>query len=448
MADKVMFTTIRLGDVCEKIGSGATPRGGRGVYLSDGISLIRSQNIYNDHFQQEGLAYISDEHADELANVTVQAGDVLLNITGDSVARCCHVPANVLPARVNQHVAIIRPNPSKLNPRYLMYYLVNPSMQQYMLTLAGAGATRNALTKGMIEDFNVPSPPLSVQNAIARILGTLDDKIELNRRMNETLEAMARVIFESWFVDFDPVRAKTEGRDPGLPKEIADLFPNSFQTTDFGDIPTGWNTKTLGDVTQKITKGTTPTTLGYRFVERGVNFIKAESITEEGYFLTGSFAFIDKETHAALARSILQEGDILFTIAGTIGRIARVPASILPANTNQAVAIIRPDCTKIEPLFLLYWLSQARSQRSLGTRVVHAVQANLSLSELSRTTLVFPTRSVLSRLFDHFRTLRIKVDANVNESRNLAALRDALLPKLISGEIRVTDTDRFVGSFA
>jgi len=448
MADKVMFTTIRLGDVCEKIGSGATPRGGRGVYLSDGISLIRSQNIYNDHFQQEGLAYISDEHADELANVTVQAGDVLLNITGDSVARCCHVPANVLPARVNQHVAIIRPNPSKLNPRYLMYYLVNPSMQQYMLTLAGAGATRNALTKGMIEDFNVPSPPLSVQNAIAHILGTLDDKIELNRRMNETLEAMARVIFESWFVDFDPVRAKTEGRDPGLPKEIADLFPNSFQTTDFGDIPTGWNTKTLGDVTQKITKGTTPTTLGYRFVERGVNFIKAESITEEGYFLTGSFAFIDKETHAALARSILQEGDILFTIAGTIGRIARVPASILPANTNQAVAIIRPDCTKIEPLFLLYWLSQARSQRSLGTRVVHAVQANLSLSELSRTTLVFPTRSVLSRLFDHFRTLRIKVDANVNESRNLAALRDALLPKLISGEIRVTDTDRFVGSFA
>jgi len=443
-----MFTTIRLGDVCEKIGSGATPRGGRGVYLSDGISLIRSQNIYNDHFQQEGLAYISDEHADELANVTVQAGDVLLNITGDSVARCCHVPANVLPARVNQHVAIIRPNPSKLNPRYLMYYLVNPSMQQYMLTLAGAGATRNALTKGMIEDFNVPSPPLSVQNAIAHILGTLDDKIELNRRMNETLEAMARVIFESWFVDFDPVRAKTEGRDPGLPKEIADLFPNSFQTTDFGDIPTGWNTKTLGDVTQKITKGTTPTTLGYRFVERGVNFIKAESITEEGYFLTGSFAFIDKETHAALARSILQEGDILFTIAGTIGRIARVPASILPANTNQAVAIIRPDCTKIEPLFLLYWLSQARSQRSLGTRVVHAVQANLSLSELSRTTLVFPTRSVLSRLFDHFRTLRIKVDANVNESRNLAALRDALLPKLISGEIRVTDTDRFVGSFA
>ena len=448
MTDKVMFTTIRLGDVCDKIGSGATPRGGRDVYLSNGVSLIRSQNVYNDHFQQEGLAHISDEHADELANVTVQAGDVLLNITGDSVARCCHVPANVLPARVNQHVAIIRPNPSKLNPRYLMYYLVNPSMQQYMLTLAGAGATRNALTKGMIEDFNVPSPPLSVQNAIAHILGTLDDKIELNRRMNETLEAMARVIFESWFVDFDPVRAKTEGRDPGLPKEIADLFPNSFQTTDFGDIPTGWNTKTLGDVTQKITKGTTPTTLGYRFVERGVNFIKAESITEEGYFLTGSFAFIDKETHAALARSILQEGDILFTIAGTIGRIARVPASILPANTNQAVAIIRPDCTKIEPLFLLYWLSQARSQRSLGTRVVHAVQANLSLSELSRTTLVFPTRSVLSRLFDHFRTLRIKVDANVNESRNLAALRDALLPKLISGEIRVTDTDRFVGSFA
>src|SRR6266511_4328669 len=182
-------TTVRLGEVCEKIGSGATPRGGSDVYLSEGsIALILSKNIYNNRFVRDGLVYLSDHHADELSNVEVKAGDVLLNITGDSVARCCQAPSDLVPARVNQHVAIIRPNPSCLDPRYLRYFLVSSSMQEYMLQLASAGATRNALTKGMIESFQVPLPPLIEQTAIAQMLGTLDDKIDLNRRMNATLE--------------------------------------------------------------------------------------------------------------------------------------------------------------------------------------------------------------------------------------------------------------------
>ena len=197
--------TTRLGDVCEKIGSGATPRGGSEVYLSSGVSLIRSQNVYNDGFKEDGLAYINNEHAKELENVTVKPDDVLLNITGDSVARVCQVPEEILPARVNQHVAIIRPRKDVLDARYLRYFLISPEMQQHMLSLASAGATRQALTKGMIEAFEVPAPPLPEQKAIASILGSLDDKIELNKKMNETLEAMARAIFKSWFVDFDPI---------------------------------------------------------------------------------------------------------------------------------------------------------------------------------------------------------------------------------------------------
>src|SRR5262249_11294400 len=161
-----------------------------------------------NRFVRDGMAFLCDTHANELANVTVQAGDILLNITGDSVARCCQVPDEVLPARVNQHVAIIRTRTDCLNSRYLCYFLVSRAMQQRTLSLAAAGATRNALTKGMIEAFEIPCPPLSAQKAIARILGSLDDKIELNRRMNETLEAMARTLFRSWFVDFDAVRAK------------------------------------------------------------------------------------------------------------------------------------------------------------------------------------------------------------------------------------------------
>ena len=117
------------------------------MYQDDGVALIRSQNILNEGFSTQGLAYINDEQAAQLQGVTVQAGDVLLNITGDSVARVCQAPDTVLPARVNQHVAIIRTRPDVLDPAYVRYYLVSASMQNELLAMAAGGATRNALTK-------------------------------------------------------------------------------------------------------------------------------------------------------------------------------------------------------------------------------------------------------------------------------------------------------------
>ena len=240
---------VTLGEVCTKIGSGATPRGGKDVYLDEGpYTLIRSQNVYNDSFHHEGIAFIGQLHADELQNVEVFEEDVLLNITGDSVARVCQVAPDVLPARVNQHVTIIRPDSVNLNAGYLRYYLASSDVQAMLLSWAGSGGTRNALTKSMIESLEVPLPPLPEQRAIAHILGALDDKIELNRRMNQTLEAMARAIFQDWFVDFGPVRAKLEGRGPYLPPEPWALFPNRLADSELGPIPEGWEVKALGEL--------------------------------------------------------------------------------------------------------------------------------------------------------------------------------------------------------
>jgi len=142
------WAPIVLGEVCTKIGSGATPKGGADVYLEVGpYALIRSQNIYNNGFHHDGLAYIGDDHATELVNVEVLEDDVLLNITGDSVARVCQVPRTILPARVNQHVAIIRPDPNRLHPRFLWYSLASPEIQSKLLSWAGSGGTRNALKR-------------------------------------------------------------------------------------------------------------------------------------------------------------------------------------------------------------------------------------------------------------------------------------------------------------
>ena len=222
---KSEWEMVKLGNLCIKVGSGSTPRGGSNVYLESGkYCLFRSQNILNNTFSDNGLVFIDQEAADKLKNVSIKHNDVLLNITGDSVARVCKAPPEYLPARVNQHVAIIRTKQDVLDSSYLNYYLNSKSMQDYMLSIASAGATRNALTKGMIENFKINLPPLPTQKKIAHILSTLDDKIELNRKMNQTLEEMAQAIFKSWFVNFDPVHAKvnckTESELKAAAKEL------------------------------------------------------------------------------------------------------------------------------------------------------------------------------------------------------------------------------------
>lgn len=159
----------KLGELCSKIGSGATPRGGNESYKDEGISLIRSLNVYNNEFRRKDLAYIDDEQAAALSNVTILEDDVLLNITGASVARCCIVPSDLLPARVNQHVCIIRPLDNVLVPIFLNKVLTNISYQIRLLALARSkGATREALPKSVVDSLLIPLPPLPLQHSFAQ----------------------------------------------------------------------------------------------------------------------------------------------------------------------------------------------------------------------------------------------------------------------------------------
>ena len=442
------WAQINLGAVCRKIGSGATPRGGSDVYLENGpYALIRSQNVYNDGFHHDGLAYIGEKHAAELGGVEVLKNDVLLNITGDSVARACQVDPRVLPARVNQHVAIIRPDPDNLDPRFLRYFLVSPEMQAKLLSWAGSGGTRNALTKSMIESFDVPAPEDIVeQRAIAHILGTLDDKIELNRRMNDALEAMARGLFKSWFVDFlpvranmearnrkartqtgDPVHAKAEGRDPGLHKPLADLFPDSFQDSELGEIPRGWAVGTLADFAslnaETWSKNTRPDTLKYVDLSN-TKWGRIDAVT--------TYA---QEDAPSRAQRVLRPGD---TIVGTVrpgnGSYALVSEAGLTGSTGFAV---------------LHPLSKERTEFTyLAATAPENIEALQHLADggaypairpevVSAMLTIRPRGEVLALFSRISEPLLASMAQNERESRSLAALRDTLLPKLISCELRV-----------
>jgi type I restriction enzyme S subunit len=186
---------MRLGDICTKIGSGATPRGGKESYKESGTPIIRSQNVLDWAFRDDGLAYIDDEQAEALANVEVMPGDVLLNITGDSVARACIVPTELMSARVNQHVAIVR-HGDMLNPTYLLAFL--QSIKPRLLALASSGATRKALTKAMIEDLEIELPDMETQQRVSSVIEAIQRKIALNSNINGYLKALASTAYRAF----------------------------------------------------------------------------------------------------------------------------------------------------------------------------------------------------------------------------------------------------------
>lgn len=431
------WTTFRLGKVCSKIGSGATPRGGSSVYLESGeIAFVRSQNVRNDGFYRNGIVYLTKQQAGELDNVELSENDVLLNITGDSVARACQIDPKILPARVNQHVAIIRSEPEVLSPRFLRYFLVAPEMQAHMLSLAGSGATRNALTKGMIESFEVWAPKeIEEQRAIAHILGTLDDKIELNRRMNETLEAMARALFKSWFVDFDPVRAKAEGRDPGLLRDIADLFPDTLENSELGEIPKGWLVKTVGDLAE-IVGGSTPSTKEPTYWENGDHCWatpKDLSALKTPVLLDTERRITD-EGLAQIGSGLLPPGTVLLSSRAPIGYLA---IAEIPVAINQGFIAMKAK-NKVSNLFLRLWASF--SHEDILARANGSTFLEISKSNFRPIQLVAPSDPVFAAFEKLVSPIHKRIVSNERESRNLTELRNSLLPKLISGELRVKIT--------
>lgn len=438
------WARLQLGMVCSKIGSGATPRGGSSVYLEDGpVALIRSQNVYNDGFHHDGLAFIGDRHAEQLSNVEVCDRDVLLNITGDSVARACQVDPAVLPARVNQHVAILRPDPDVLDPAFLRYFLVTPEMQAKLLSWAGSGGTRKALTKGMIESFDVPAPDISQQRAIAHILGTLDDKIELHRRMNQTLEGMARALFKSWFVDFDPVRAKMQGRWqagetlPGLPAELYDLFPDRLAESELGElgeVPEGWDVRPLADV-----------------VSLRRDSVKPQDYPHEVFHHYSIPAFDDGCTPKAEPGEAIKSSK--YRVSGNGVLISklnpRIPRVWLPAVSDHYRSICSTEFLVVEPSepgmrpWIYSLLSSDKFQSRFGALVTGTSGSHQRVRPdafLALTVLVPPggVRGYFGKLVEGLLT---RVEQARIASGTLSDLRGTLLPRLISGGLPVPEVE-------
>ncbi len=433
---KSKWDGVKLGDYCSKIGSGSTPRGGSSVYLETGeYALFRSQNILNNTFSSNGLVYIDSEAAKKLKNVSIEEDDVLLNITGDSVARVCKVPSQYLPARVNQHVAIIRTKQNELNSSYVNYYLNSQSMQNYMLSISSAGATRNALTKVMIENFEIPKPPIEIQKKIAHILSTLDDKIELNRKMNETLEAMAQALFKSWFVDFDPVHARAKAdsdaelelaaKELGISKEILELFPSEFVESEMGMIPSGWEVSTIEDEFN-VTMGQSPSGKSYNETQNGMIFF-------QGRRDFGTY-FPSERVYTTEPKRLAKEDDILLSVRAPVGDI-NIAMKECCIGRGLSALKHKSDSLGYSYLVLKNLRVYFDGYNTEGT-VFGSVNQNTlkSLKILKDEQIIQKFNKIVDPMFKQIKN-------NSVEILSLQKTRDTLLPKLLSGELDVSEVE-------
>jgi type I restriction enzyme S subunit len=281
------------------------------------------------------------------------------------------------------------------------------------------------LNEGIIRSFPLCIPSLPEQRAIAHILGTLDDKIELNRKMNNTLEAMARALFKSWFVDFEPVRAKAEGRDPGLPKHIADLFPDSFEDSELGEIPMGWEVGRLGDVAEHPRRGVRADQIA-----PGMPYIALEHMPKRCIALSEWDSGDGLESN----KFEFRRGEILF------GKLRPYFHKVGVAPVN---GVCSTDIVVVAPQdrywfgFVLAHLSSAEFVEYTNAGSTGTKMPRTSWSEMARYQLALPPMPVAETFTTQVRPSIDRMIAGIHESRSLATLRDALLPKLISGELAV-----------
>ena len=382
---------MKMKDVCLKIGSGATPKGGKEAYIDSGISLIRSQNVLDFAFTYDGLAHINEQQAEKLNNVVVESGDVLLNITGDSVARACMVEEEVLPARVNQHVAIVRANKELVLGSYILYFL--QMSKPYLLQLAAGGATRNALTKGMIEDLEIEIPHIQEQKRIVSLIDEIQKKLRVNKEINDNLADQIQAIYSN---EFDP----TTHTPSGILADICSYSSDRILVSELS-VSTYFSTENMQ-----------PNKMG------SIDATSLPSITQT----TGC-----------------HKGDVLISnIRPYFKKIVYVTDDNCGCSTDVLCFVPKEDQFSAF-LFGTLYMDRFFDYMVAGSKGTKMPRGDKQ--QIMNYPVVLPDKKSLDLFNELIVPMLDKIATNRIENSRLAALRDALLPKLMSGELDISDID-------
>jgi len=397
------------------------------------IRLVRGDNIVQGAMRWDGVKRWPLSESKEYDLYQLREGDVVLAMDRpwiEAGLKFAAISEYDLPCLLVQRTARLRGGP-RLDTGFLRYLIASKEFTQHIHAITTGTAVPH-ISGSQIKDFGFKLPPLPEQKRIAHILGTLDEKIELNRRMNATLEAMARALFQSWFVDFDPVRAKMDGRKPeGMDDGTASLFPKSFQNSPLGDIPQGWEVRKLRDLTSKIGSGSTPRGGAEVYVEEGTALIRSQNVYDNDFRWEG-LVRIPSRNAVSMRGVEVMRNDVLLNITGdSILRTCVVDPWALPARVNQHVAIIRANQAMTSRYLHLY-LGQDSIKSLLIAMSAGATRHAITKRHLEDVNVLTPCDKVL----DAFHSITLpwftKIEVNRHRSRTLQALRDAQMPGLLT----------------
>ena len=427
------WKAAKIEDISEKVGIGPFGSSIRvNTFVPNGIPIISGQHLHEVRIDEApGFNFITQDHAQRLAKANVQRGDVVFTYAGN-IGQVSYIPADSQFERyvISQRQFYMRCDRSKVIPEFVALYFKSPEGQHKLLANSSqVGVPMIAQPVTYLRSIEIPIPPLHEQRAIAHVLGTLDDKIELNRRMNRTLEEMARAIFEDWFVDFGPTRAKMEGQEPYLPPELWDLFPDELVESELGEIPEGWEAKPLSEFSSLNSESWSKSNLPEEIEYADLANTKWGTIT--------STQQLSRESAPSRARRVLRAGD---TIIGTVrpgnGSYSLVGRDDLTGSTGFAV--LRPLQHRFRELVYLAATDPTNIER-LTNRADGAAYPAVSPEVVAETSVVVPKENfdLLSYLSDVARPMMDKIEGNQSEIQTIAALRNELLPRLLSGELKL-----------
>jgi type I restriction enzyme S subunit len=414
---------LRIDDIAEVIGGG-TPSTKDEDNFNGAIPWVTPKDLsgYSFRYISRGERNISEKGLANSSARLLPKNSVLL--TTRAPVGYVAIAANPISTNQGFRSLIVHDG---FSPEYV-YYLLKGNTE--LLKSHATGTTFGELSGSALKRLKFLFPSFPEQRAIAQILGSLDDKIELNRKMNETLEAMARAIFKSWFVDFDPVRAKAEGRDHGLSKEIADLFPDSFEDSDLGEIPRGWRASTVGE-DFSLTMGQSPPGETYNEVGDGIPFFQGRA--------DFGFRYPTRRVYCTAPTRFASPGDTLVSVRAPVGDINM---ALEKCCVGRGVAAIRH---KSGSRSYTYYAMHTLKDRFAGFEAEGTVFGSITKKQFENIPWIAPTSDIIDKFEKLVFPIDERIETNIKESLTLAAIRDTLLPKLISGEIMVKDAEKIIG---
>lgn len=404
-------------------------------YVSSGTPIATVEHLGENRIIHHNLPLVSDQDRDRLSKYTLRRGDILFSRVG-SVDRRGLVRQAEEGWLFSGRCLRVRPNTTRIDAVYLSYFFGLSAFKEYVRSIA-VGATMPSINTQLLGSVPIVYPPLSEQRAIAYVLGTFDNKIDLNRRMCETLEEMARALFKSWFVDFDPVRAKMEGRWrpgeslPGLPAELYNLFPDRLVNSELGPIPQGWGVGALDDVVD-ILSGGTPRTNVAEYWQGPIPWYTAKDAPSQSkVFVIETERSITSQGIANSATKILPKGTTVITARGSVGKLACLGR---PMAMNQTCYGLRGK-NGYSDYFTYMNIKMTLDQLLKKT---HGTIFDTITRQTFRTINQIIPSLETARAFDiRADPLMDQILNNLFGSRSISALRDTLLPRLVSGQVRL-----------